>query len=138
MIYFATHDAHMKDIEKLSGLEDLKTNRYYRVYGLIQHDNPPVLIEYKELPEFKTEKEIKTLLRRNGVPCVFKKKQYGDLEIGIRKDVREHIFLSAAMCNTLIGYLENKLALFNTFNFGFKRINPNHMTKTLDFQTAAY
>ena len=62
-IYF-TADTHLVKIEKLSGIENMKTDRHYRVYGL-KHElnNPPILIERNDLPEGKDEKVIRGVFK---------------------------------------------------------------------------
>ena len=116
-------DQHLTKIETLSGLKDFKCVNWYRIYGLAQDNNPPVLIEYFEgLPNGKTEKQIKHLLRRNGIPVVFKKAKYDTFSIGLRLDLREHLFLAAAAVNSLIGFLENRSDIDSNLNFGFSKI----------------
>lgn len=151
MIYF-TADTHLVKIEKFSKITDMKTKRYYRVYGLKNEDQPPVLIEYLTMPANKTEKEIRGFLRRNGFPVEFTHPKYrksDDIEIGLRLDVREHLYLSAAIVNSLIGYFENKVNLpTSPSSFGIPKLvqvdeeeekeEVKKDEKVLDFQTAKY
>ncbi len=129
MKVFFNNDTHLTRIEKISKLDRLKTVNWYRVFGLKQENNPPMIIEYKELPAGKTEKEIKSIMKKRGIPVVFDKKNYGDVAIGLRKDLRDHNFLAAAALNLLIGYLENKLTIKKEFDFGFQRIGNELLEK---------
>jgi hypothetical protein len=131
-IYFSV-DAHLTKIEKLSKLDRFRCPTYYRVYGLKQENNPPMLISYQKMPEFKTTKEIRNLLKRYGIPVEFEELKFDSFTIGLRKDLREHEFLAAAAINCLVGYLENKVAIFNASDLGFKRINKNFLEKIVDF-----
>jgi hypothetical protein len=125
-IYF-TYDYNCQPIEKFSGIGNLKTSRYYRVYGLRQEENPPVLLEFKTLPEGKDFPTIKKILKRNGIESmhIIEKYDTDSISIGLRKDLRNHISLSAAIVNTIIGYLEGKMNLNNSplSYIGFKKID---------------
>ena len=130
-VYFS-NDAHLTKIEKLSKLDRFKCLTYYRVYGLKYDNNPPILISCQKFPEFKSQKELKQLLKKYGIPVEFEELKYDNFTIGVRSDLREHEFLAAAALNCIIGYLESKLAIHNS-ELGFKRINKNFLEKIIDF-----
>ncbi len=132
MIFFAL-DTHLNKIEPASRLDRFKTENFYRIYGLKQENNPPVLISYfKTLPNGKTEKEVKQLLRPYGIPVVFEELKWDNLTIGLRKDLREHIFLAGAVVNLIVGFLENKIGP-KRFKLGMSRIPEHFLEKKIDF-----
>ena len=131
-VYFALTDAHLSKIEDASKLRRFTCKEYYNVYGLKQENNPPVLVSYQELPEGKSEKEIKAMLKIYGIPVVFERLKYDTKRIGLRKDLREHIFLAGAVVNLLISYLEGKGDNKN-YTLGMKRMSDKFLDKKIDF-----
>jgi hypothetical protein len=138
MSIFFSYDENLSKVEKASRLLDYKTKEWYRVYGLKQEDNPPMLIGYKKLPENKTQKEIKDIMARNGIPVVFETEKWGDtIQIGLRRDLRAQFFLAAAAVNWLIGYFEGKVIADKTV-IGFPRIPAKYYEKNVDFHCCGY
>lgn len=134
MSVFFSNDTNLTKIEKTSKLDKFKCTNYYRVYGLAQKDNPPVLISYQTLPNGKTEGELKRLLKKQGIPVEFEKLKYDNLTIGLRLDLRWNFGIAAAVANTIVGFLENKLKINDDFAYiGLKRISSDLLEKKVDF-----
>lgn len=122
-IYFSL-DTNCSKIEKASGLKDFKTENYYRIYGLRQEDNPPILLEIKDVPKDKDIAILRRMLARNGIQLIHQPEKWGhSISIGIRYDLRCHVALAAGAVNMIIGYLEGKMTFGALTALGFKKIN---------------
>lgn len=130
MITFS-YDYKMYDVERSCKIKDVKTVNSYRIYGLKEENNPPILIEYnynlfkKEFTS-KEQKEMIKFFKRNGIKIVFKEDKFEKtflVSVGIRKDLRASTNLSACLIQTIIFYFENKFDLDENFKIpGIQRM----------------
>ena len=111
-ISFNRKDYNLKRIESSYPLQNYILANSYRVYGLLQEDNPLVLVEHKgslgveELKKFFSQNNIQ--VEFVPVPNNSMKVKYA---IGLRKDLRDHIALCGAIISTIIAYSEGKLKI---------------------------
>lgn len=119
MVTFNTIDFNVDKIEKLARIK-LKTEYDYRIYGLKEDDdNPLILIEYNfELFNGEIGNHHKQILFKffeiNGIQIGFKDiKLEKDKKfwIGLRYDLRKDVTISANIIQTIIYFLEGKLDL---------------------------
>jgi hypothetical protein len=116
MISLNDKDEMVEKVGELTKLNKFVTKFNYRVYGLKQKGNPPVLIEFTPakfkanqfefLAKFFKEKKIET----GFAPTAGKDKH--DIYIGLRMDLRKkNSKVCAAIVKTVVHYLENKLKM---------------------------
>ena len=60
MIEFNENDFNLPEIKKDSKLSNIVTKYEYEIYGLLQEDNPPILLEVP--PQLTNEFDSKTLI----------------------------------------------------------------------------
>jgi hypothetical protein len=118
MIEFNNDDYHMKEIAKEAKLFNLLTRNKYRVFGLKQEGNPPITIRYNEDNHdiWSFEPPIRSFFTKNGMDVSFDYIE-GDrsITIGLRRDVRKDLLLSAAIVQTIVYYGEKRLELNGTY-----------------------
>lgn len=120
MVTFNTNDFNIDKVETLARINKFKTAYDYRVYGLREDDdNPIVLIEYNpelfigEIGNFHKNALI-NFFRGNGVELRFRDEEKEDSQkfwIGLRYDLRKDITISANIVQTVVYFLEGKLDL---------------------------
>jgi hypothetical protein len=116
MISFNKNDYFLPSIEAESKFHTLAVQKHYRVFGLKNQDNPPVLIRYG--PEAIEETKVMQLhyvFKKSGLIADFYRDYPKGLSIGLRRDVRENVPFAAALLQTIVYYLENKIDLPKTF-----------------------
>src|SRR5579859_3233220 len=123
MISFNKKDEKMGEIAKLSKIVGALTKEDYRVYGLRNSNNPPILIEYSEHSDVYDKLDSKctkldAFFKKNGIDITF-----GPLEdetedgtdykvyIGLRRDVRNDLPLTCALLKTIIYFIEDKIEI---------------------------
>lgn len=116
MIDFNIKDLQIAQIRRESKLHNLQTKQTYRVYGLKTKGKSLVHIsyDYDTVPEgfddiiyklsvfFKANNLEFKWTSDNGNPKV---------SIGLRRDLRDHVVLSAAILSTIIYALEDRLSI---------------------------
>ena len=116
MITFS-YDEKMYEIKRFSKVQNLKTIYDYRIYGLKNEQNPPILIEYNYnlFPfGFIEEQRLTKFFKKNGIKIEFKNDKYVNrqlVSIGIRNDLRKSTNLCCCIIQSIIFYLENKTDL---------------------------
>ncbi len=119
MINFNTIDFNIDKIEKKAKIK-LKTEYDYRIYGLKDDDdNPLVLIEFNfelfpgEIGNYHRETLFK-FFQTNGISIEFKDTDYEKDKkfwIGFKKELRKEVIIAANILQTIIYFLEGKLDL---------------------------
>ncbi len=120
MIEFSKKDDGMDAIQAAGDFKKLnehRLNNHFRVYGLQQKGNPPILLEYPQGYQLKRE-QVEVLFNffnNNGIK--FKVGTFRDgknqVYIGLRRDVRDNPKLCRAIVETIVYQLEDKLELNN-------------------------
>jgi hypothetical protein len=118
MIDFNINDFNVQKIKKESKLYNFMTKYHYRVYGLTTENNNPLVlidydpeIEYEENFTSKIEK-LASFFKKNGIKIEHDTdSEHMKIHIGLRRDLRDHVLLSAAILQTIIFSIENKLNL---------------------------
>lgn len=122
MIDFNQNDFNLTKVRHESKLANLITRQKYRIYGLRQAENPPVLIEYDG--ENVTEdfgKRLNVLVKyfkANGIEVeTFDGSETQRVDVGLRKDLRaivnqqEQPLFAASILSTIIYCLEGRIDL---------------------------
>lgn len=114
MLSFNKKDDNMVEIAKESRLANFITKHEYRIYGLEQDNNSPVL--FSALDNIINEEQEKTLigfLATNGISSLMEDIQPNNnkIYIGLRRDLRDNVKLCAALIKTFVYYLEGKMEL---------------------------
>lgn len=119
MIEFIQNDTNLPKIRQESKLFNFVTRYKYRVYGLRQRDNPPILIEYHydRVDEHFDEKleAVVAFLKANGIEVnTYCEAETNRVDIGMRKDLRVFVnknkkpMLASAVIQTIIYTLEGR------------------------------
>lgn len=113
MIKFKDNDYHIPVIRKASGLDNITTRNYYRVFGLKDKGNAPILVVYN--PDMfsydTTEVLLREFFKNNKIDAEFRVDQKSNLWIGLRKDVRKNTKLAVSILKTIIYYMEGRLKI---------------------------
>lgn len=119
MIDFNLKDYALKEICHEGKLGNLGTQYEYRVYGLKQSGNPMVLIEYPEHIQLSEPilGQISIFFAKNNIEVkrAYIESEASTVYLGLRKDIREHVVLCAAILQTIIYSLEGRLKLKRGF-----------------------
>jgi hypothetical protein len=128
MIYFNQNDFNLPQIKEASKLRTALTKEDYRIYGLRQDDNPPILIEYCTCHDAVSDLTIKCakiekFFKRNGLQVMVDSFDREDddepidfkVYIGLRKDIRADIALSSAILQTIIYSLDDRITLDDNY-----------------------
>lgn len=122
MIDFNQTDFNLTKIRHETKLANLITRKKYRIYGLRQRDNPPILVEFNaETVESEFVKRLSTLVKyfkSNGIEIeTFDENDSGQIDIGLRKDIRgivnkheQPLFVSSIL-STIVYCLEGRIDL---------------------------
>lgn len=116
MISINQKDERLPEISKEGNL-NFDTAHNYRIYGLKQEGNPPILVEYtSDDIAIKKLQLIKGFFKTNKIKMEFAKLNEGkhDCYIGLRPDVRAEMKVAIAALRTIIYTLENRLELKKT------------------------
>lgn len=115
-INYNQKDFNLPEISKMNDLNNYRLKYNYRIYGLKQEDNPPILIEINPrlitVDNTKINSLVKFLVNK-GVSTKFancagdKAKIY----VGLRYDVRKNRELSNKIICTIIHAIENNIDL---------------------------
>ena len=122
MIEFIQNDTNLTKIQRESKLFNLVTRYKYRVYGLRQDNNPPVLIEYHydKVDEHFGEKldAVVKFLKANNIQVdTYNEAETNRVEVGLRKDLRLVVnknkkpLLAASLISSIIYALEGRTDL---------------------------
>lgn len=126
MISFNTNDYNLSKVRIESKLFNLQTQNSYRIYGLKEEDNPPILITHTNSADVKILSSICEFFKNNGIEMEFESEenQEKDFYVGIRKDLRKHILLSASILQTIIYGLEGRVDLKTNYKIpGIPKFN---------------
>jgi hypothetical protein len=121
MVNFNLKDLNMEAIAKASKLNQLETRNEYRIYGLAQDGNHPVLFSGQEsVVNAEQEKTLANFLKTNGIDSAMEDCDTKDRKvyIGLRFDVRQDAELAANLVQTFVYYLEGRLKLPADFKVG--------------------
>lgn len=113
-INFNMKDDNMEAIARLTKLCNLETKNEYRIYGLAQDGNPPLLFSAQEsIVNAEQEKAMTGFLATNGIDSAMEDRDTNDKKvyIGLRRDVRNNLELASNLIQTFVYYLENRLEL---------------------------
>lgn len=132
MIDFNTKDYNIPAIKRESKLFNLKTVTEFRVYGLAQkYNNPPILLGCNPnslVIHQHNFSQLKRFFSKRGIPIDMerdRKAEDGKVYIGLRRDLRSHTLLSAAVLQTIVYFLENRLDLDLSFEIpGIPKLVP--------------
>lgn len=131
MIEFNQNDFKLTDISRESKLFNLVTRFRYRVYGLKQEDNPPVLIEYHFSRVDKKFNErldaLKKFLGANGITAdSYSESESNRIDIGLRRDLRSFVnrndkpILASSVLSTVVYCLEGRVDIEQMLKFKLK------------------
>ncbi|MEK6881394.1 MAG: hypothetical protein AABY22_17355 [Nanoarchaeota archaeon] len=129
MIDFNENDYNITEIKKESKLFNLATKYSYRVYGLIKQNNPVIYIQYNQyslnLREPELLNQVEEFLHKNSLPVEIwnNRGQNNKIGIGLRRDLRDHVVLSAAVIQTIIYGIEGRIDFDNRKIPGIPKFN---------------
>lgn len=121
MIDFCENDYNLVAIRRESKMFNLASRYPYRVYGLRQENNPPILIEYNyERVDDGFEDRLTVLVeffKAHGIQVdTYSESEDGNkVFVGMRRDLREHVnkngkpILASAIVSTIIYCLEGRI-----------------------------
>lgn len=121
MINFNEKDDNMLIIARLSKLANLETKNDFRIYGLSNEGNWPILISAQEnIVSGEQEKQMADFMKINGIESATEdvKPDCTKIYIGLRRDVREHPELCALLLETFVHFIEGRLELQPDFKVG--------------------
>lgn len=109
MIEYNLKDYHLRETQALTAdVNECRTLRGYRVYGLKPGSNPPILLVG---PNLRKLAGVADWLGVQGIEVDLKLASSPRIKIGLRKDVRRDPRVAAALVRTIVGALEQKVAL---------------------------
>ena len=129
MIYYNLKDDNMPNIQQTAGIDSLLTKEDFKIYGLRQNDNPPILIEYSDESDVSSDlyrkcQTLKDFFSRHGI--VFKSDVLEEnnerdddeaidykIYIGLRRDIRDNIPLTIAIMKTIIFFIDGKTEILS-------------------------
>ena len=134
MIDFNENDFKLTDISREAKLFNLVTRYRYRVYGLRQEENPPILIEYHfDKVDEKFGERLKALVeffKANGISVdSFAEAETNRVDIGLRRDLRAFVnkndkpLFAASILSTIVYSLEGRVDLEQLKQFKL-RVTP--------------
>lgn len=123
MIEYNRNDYNVDEIEDLAKISKLKTRADYRVYGLLEDKNPPVLIEFNfnlfnNIIGNYHRANLCRFFKYNGIRVRFTDDANTNknlIWIGLRKDLRDDVQIATACVQTIVFYLEGKLNLEDSY-----------------------
>jgi hypothetical protein len=114
MVNFNKKDDNMEQIANATGMLNLSTKNEYRIYGLANELNPPILFSAQEnIVNAEQEKTIAGFLATNGIDCATEDVEANNnkIYIGLRRDVRNNILLASNLIQTFVYFLEGRVEL---------------------------
>lgn len=125
-ITFNLADDNMPKISKVTKLGGVLTRLNYRIYGLKTEGNPPVLIRSSPNDNWPINNMVAFFANQKiKVQVSNKLEEKGTIHIGLRKDVRQHPALCAAILQTIVYGIEKRMNLDLTIKIpGIPKINP--------------
>lgn len=109
-ISFNKKDFNLSRIETSYPLQNYLVQKSYRIYGLVNEQNPLVLVETKEDFDWR---ELKGFFQKNNIQVEVNKVASNSMKpniaIGLRRDLRCHVNLCGAIISTIIAHVEGKL-----------------------------
>lgn len=121
MVSFNQKDDNMPEIARLSKLAGVDTKNEYRIYGLEQQGNHPVLFSGQESGiSAEQEKVLMGFLTANNIDSATEDVESSNKKIfiGIRRDLRDSPEMVARLVETFVWYLEGKLDIPADFKVG--------------------
>lgn len=112
MINFNPKHDNINQIATLSKLVGVETKHEYRVYGLAQEKNPPILFSAQEgCISSEQEKIISSFLGTNGIDSATEDVEANNkkIYIGFRRDMRDNPEVVARLLETFVYYLEGTI-----------------------------
>lgn len=132
MVNFNEKDHNLTNVAALSKLAGVDTKHEYRIYGLAQEGNPPILFSAQEAAiSAEQEKTMTTFLANNGVDAAMEDVEANNkkIYIGIRRDMRENPELCARFVETFVYFLEGRLTIPVDFKLGIQSYKTNVKTQ---------
>lgn len=122
-VIFNYNDHNLTKIEREAKLFNFVTKDRYKVYGLADDGNPPIWFTTGTKVDTSKFTVLTKWLKNNGIDSkvdadegknkeVFVPRQ---VSIGMRRDLRTKVIYSACLIQTIVYYLEGKLALRGTY-----------------------
>lgn len=130
IIEFNEKDFQITRIKREAKLHNLQTKQPYRVYGLKIKGSPVVHVSYNydNVPEGFDENIAKLagFFKHNGLEFKWESGSgTPKVCIGLRRDLRDHVVLSAALLSTIIYGLEDRVALTENYRINGIPAFPN-------------
>ena len=118
MVDIEKKDFHMADIFDMTRLDGIMTKYKYRFHGLTNEDNPAIYIGYVSGLQDIAEK-LKTFFAKNGFEIEVARGEEDvlttDIRVGLRRDVRKHLPIAAAIIKTIVYAYEGRLDVDTDF-----------------------
>jgi len=123
MIDFNQNDFNLMKIRHETKFGNLTTRQKYRIYGLRQQENPPILIEYnddcEDTDEFTERLDaLVKYFKSNGIEVeTFDGSESERIDIGLRKDLRgivnkhDQPLFASSILSTIVYCLEGRIDL---------------------------
>lgn len=116
MIKFKENDFYLSDIKREAKIATLAVQKSYRIFGLKNDNNPPLLlrINRQNIPEDRVALLVR-VFKNSGLEVHCYRDYDKGIAIGIRRDVREDVPYTSALIQTIIYYLEGRIDLPKDF-----------------------
>ena len=125
-IDFSYSDFNVQKIKTETGFDwQTETKLDYKVFGLKDDgENAPIEIEYNKKENYGGNLvKLGRFFRNNGIGVNFKDTGGNTINIGLRKDLRRQLQLSASIVSTIIYTMEGKIKLNNSKILGIPKFN---------------
>jgi len=122
MIQINEKDYFMPSIKAEAKFSTLAVQKQYRVFGLKNENNPPLLLRFNRstIPEDRVS-VLSHVFKQSGLEVDCYRDYDKGMAIGIRRDVREHVLYSSAILQTIIYYLEGRIELPKNFRIPYDK-----------------
>lgn len=117
---FNENDYNVDKVKKHSKLFNLKTKYNYRIYGLRNDGNPPILIKFNDnIVDVNQEAvELQNFFQKQNILLSIDNELDSDkktIHIGLRHDLRSRVSLCSCSLSTIIYAIEKRLKLDEEF-----------------------
>lgn len=150
MITFNNNDYFIPSIRAEAKFHNLVVQKNFRVFGLRQEDNPPLLIRYgRDSIQEPKMANLHHVFKKSDFDADFYRDYPKGVSIGLRRDVRENVQFASALLQTIIYYIEGKIDVPKTFRIptikkfkrngvvvppdGSKEVGPYDMDNLVDY-----
>jgi hypothetical protein len=125
-IDFSYSDYNVQKIKTETGFDwQTETKLDYKVFGLKDDgENAPIEIEFNKKEDYGDRiNRLARFFDKNGIGVNFKNSGGNTINIGLRKDLRRQLKLSAAIVSTIVYTMEGKIKLNNSKVLGIPKFN---------------